>query len=80
MVLSDFQSYTTISAMEEEEEEVALNPEIKQIEYAERYGRFAVEPLEPGYGMTLGNPLRRVLYNSLKRRRRDLGENRRRSP
>lgn len=65
MVLSDFQSYTTISAMEEEEEEVALNPEIKQIEYAERYGRFAVEPLEPGYGMTLGNPLRRVLYNSL---------------
>jgi len=25
------------------------------------YGRFVVEPLERGYGMTLGNSLRRVL-------------------
>ena len=24
-----------------------------------------IGPLDPGYGVTLGNPLRRVLYNSL---------------
>lgn len=30
-----------------------------------RFGKFVVEPLEPGYGTTLGNSLRRVLLNSL---------------
>ena len=49
----------------EEEEEIVINPEIKQLEFADRYGKFAIEPLDPGYGMTLGNPLRRVLYGSL---------------
>ncbi len=29
------------------------------------YGKFVVEPLERGYGMTLGNALRRVLLSSL---------------
>ncbi len=29
------------------------------------YGRFAIEPLEAGFGHTLANPLRRVLYNGL---------------
>ena len=29
------------------------------------YGRFVVEPLERGYGITLGNSLRRVLLSSL---------------
>lgn len=29
------------------------------------YGRFVVEPLEKGYGITLGNSLRRVLLSSL---------------
>lgn len=29
------------------------------------YGKFVVEPLERGYGMTLGNSLRRVLLSSL---------------
>ena len=29
------------------------------------YGRFAVEPLERGFGHTWGNALRRVLLNSL---------------
>ena len=29
------------------------------------YGRFVVEPLEKGYGTTLGNSLRRVLLSSL---------------
>lgn len=29
------------------------------------YGRFVVKPLEKGYGVTLGNSLRRVLLSSL---------------
>ncbi len=29
------------------------------------YGRFTIEPLEPGYGTTLGNALRRILLRSL---------------
>jgi DNA-directed RNA polymerase subunit alpha len=31
----------------------------------ENYGRYRVEPLEPGYGTTLGNALRRILLRSL---------------
>ena len=30
-----------------------------------RYGRFVVRPLERGFGVTLGNSLRRVLLGSL---------------
>jgi DNA-directed RNA polymerase subunit alpha len=30
-----------------------------------RYGKFVIEPLERGYGITLGNSLRRVLLSSL---------------
>lgn len=42
-------------------------PNIKCIEKAEdnSYGSFVIEPLERGYGMTLGNSLRRVLLSSL---------------
>ena len=40
-------------------------PEIRVIESQENYGRFAIEPLEPGYGITLGNPMRRVLLSSI---------------
>ncbi len=29
------------------------------------YGEFVLEPLEPGFGVTLGNPLRRVLLSSI---------------
>ena len=29
------------------------------------YGMYVVEPLERGYGMTLGNSLRRILLSSL---------------
>ena len=32
----------------------------------ENYGKFVVEPLERGYGITLGNALRRILLSSLK--------------
>ncbi|MCH8804946.1 MAG: hypothetical protein IH986_02525, partial [Planctomycetes bacterium] len=31
----------------------------------DRYGKFIAEPLMKGYGATLGNPLRRILYSSL---------------
>ena len=62
MVL-DYPAFTLTDI--EEEEEIVISPEIKQLEFADRYGKFAIEPLEPGYGMTLGNPLRRVLYGSL---------------
>ncbi len=34
-------------------------------ENEETYGRFVAEPLERGWGVTLGNPLRRSLLNSL---------------
>lgn len=32
---------------------------------SENHGHFVIEPLEPGYGLTLGNALRRVLLSSL---------------
>ena len=34
-------------------------------ENGESYGRFVVQPLEQGWGVTLGNPVRRILLNSL---------------
>lgn len=40
-------------------------PKIHKIEETKDYGRFIVEPLERGYGTTLGNSLRRVLLSSL---------------
>ncbi|MXY47162.1 MAG: DNA-directed RNA polymerase subunit alpha [Chloroflexi bacterium] len=57
--------YTFALSDIQEEEEIEITTEIKQIESVDRYGKFAIEPLEPGFGMTLGNPLRRVLYGSL---------------
>ncbi len=38
---------------------------VKEIESAQDYGEFAIEPLEPGYGHTMGNSLRRVLYTTI---------------
>lgn len=40
-------------------------PKIECVESTDRYGKFVVEPLERGYGITLGNSLRRVLLSSL---------------
>jgi len=42
-------------------------PEIRRVDDGSRpnYGEFVVEPLERGYGITLGNSLRRVLLSSL---------------
>jgi len=39
--------------------------EITEISEDKRYGRFVVEPLERGYGITLGNSLRRIMLSSL---------------
>ena len=39
--------------------------EITEISEDGRYGRFVCEPLEPGYGTTFGNSLRRMLLSSL---------------
>ncbi len=40
-------------------------PKLECVEMSENYGRFVVEPLERGFGMTLGNSMRRVLLSSL---------------
>lgn len=40
-------------------------PELKEIEGEQGNSTFVVEPLYPGYGMTLGNSMRRVLLSSL---------------
>jgi len=40
-------------------------PRIETQEETETYGKFVVEPLDRGYGVTLGNSLRRVLLSSI---------------
>ncbi|VSP88149.1 DNA-directed RNA polymerase subunit alpha [Streptococcus pneumoniae] len=40
-------------------------PNITEIDENKDYGKFVIEPLERGYGTTLGNSLRRVLLASL---------------
>ena len=39
--------------------------EIAEISEDKKYGKFVVEPLERGYGTTLGNSLRRIMLSSL---------------
>ena len=39
--------------------------EIVEISEDKKYGKFVVEPLERGYGTTLGNSLRRIMLSSL---------------
>ena len=41
------------------------NIEITEISEDKKYGKFVVEPLERGYGTTLGNSLRRIMLSSL---------------
>ena len=41
------------------------NIEVAEISDDKKYGRFVVEPLERGYGTTLGNSLRRIMLSSL---------------
>jgi len=39
--------------------------EVDQNSYSDMYGRFILQPLEKGFGVTMGNSLRRVLLSSL---------------
>ncbi|MCR5216748.1 MAG: DNA-directed RNA polymerase subunit alpha [Lachnospiraceae bacterium] len=39
--------------------------DIQEISEDKKYGKFVVEPLERGYGITLGNSLRRIMLSSL---------------
>lgn len=41
-------------------------PRVETLEQNETYGKFVVEPLDRGYGVTLASPLRRVLLSSLR--------------
>ena len=41
------------------------NITVEEISDDKKYGRFVVEPLERGYGITLGNSLRRIMLSSL---------------
>ena len=43
----------------------AIVPEIKVIDLNDTYGKFVIEPLERGYGITVGNPIRRMLLSSI---------------
>jgi DNA-directed RNA polymerase subunit alpha len=40
-------------------------PKVECVETTDSYGRFVAEPLEKGFGITLGNALRRILLGSL---------------
>jgi DNA-directed RNA polymerase subunit alpha len=42
-----------------------MTPRIETLEESDDYGRYQVEPLERGFGVTVGNALRRVLLSSL---------------
>src|ERR1700674_5594807 len=45
--------------------DLITSPAVREIESSADYGKFEIEPLEPGFGVTLGNSLRRVLLSSL---------------
>ncbi len=42
-----------------------VTPKVERVAEARHYGKFVISPLEHGYGVTLGNSLRRVLLSSL---------------
>jgi DNA-directed RNA polymerase subunit alpha len=42
-----------------------INFKVKEMTLTPDFGEFVIEPLEPGYGHTMGNALRRVLYTSI---------------
>ena len=45
--------------------QMTVAPQVRKLETSANYGKFDIEPLEPGFGTTLGNTLRRVLLSSL---------------
>lgn len=42
-----------------------VEPQVRVVHADSQYGKFVIEPLERGYGTTLGNALRRVLLSSI---------------
>lgn len=48
-----------------ENEKSKIEPKIESLELRADYGKFSCEPLERGYGHTIGNALRRMLLASL---------------
>lgn len=56
---------TLLSEQPQAEQPQNLSPKIEMTSSTESYARFVVEPLAQGFGVTLGNALRRVLLNSL---------------
>lgn len=42
-----------------------VTPKVERVEESRDYGKFTITPLEHGFGVTLGNALRRVLLSSL---------------
>ena len=46
-------------------DKIETNIEILDINEEDHYGKFALYPLERGYGTTIGNSMRRVLLSSL---------------
>jgi DNA-directed RNA polymerase subunit alpha len=42
-----------------------IKPEKVQVSSTQTYGKFVCEPLERGYGTTMGNSLRRIILSSL---------------
>ena len=44
---------------------MTVTPQVRKLETSANYGKFDIEPLDPGFGTTLGNTLRRVLLSSL---------------
>jgi DNA-directed RNA polymerase subunit alpha len=44
---------------------MSVTPQVRKLEASANYGKFDIEPLDPGFGTTLGNTLRRVLLSSL---------------
>ena len=41
-----------------------IKPDVHVLESEQTYGKVAVEPLQRGFGITIGNPLRRILLSS----------------
>src|SRR5881628_1922345 len=44
---------------------ISQRPTLSEESLAENRSRFVIEPLEPGFGYTLGNSLRRTLLSSI---------------
>ncbi len=45
--------------------QMTVTPQVRKLETSANFGKFDIEPLDPGFGTTLGNTLRRVLLSSL---------------